>query len=168
MLPARLTDPMFEGTIGAFHQVITVLQGPAQPPDERPPRSVYGLAKHLWVQLYYTPMSASWLNLVEVLVSIIESQALRRGGGLRQRQRGHHRHQALLNGLEPALPAVCLDQARRCDARQAQPSNQLSDEAPGRSYRNSWSTTTAAPTAKRLLDRWISHTVQVCSPSPLG
>jgi hypothetical protein len=71
---------MFEGTIGAFHQVITVLQGASTTPDERPPRSVYGLAKHPWVQLYYTPMSASWLNLVEVLVSIIESQALRRGG----------------------------------------------------------------------------------------
>jgi hypothetical protein len=72
---------MFEGIIGAFHQVITVLQGPAQPPDERPPRSVYGLAKHPWVQLYYTPMSASWLNLVKVLVSIIESQRYAGGGG---------------------------------------------------------------------------------------
>ena len=37
------------------------------------------LAKHPRVRLHFTPTYASWLNQVEVLFSIIERQALRRG-----------------------------------------------------------------------------------------
>jgi transposase len=37
------------------------------------------LAKHPRIELHFTPTSASWLKLVEVFISIIERQALRRG-----------------------------------------------------------------------------------------
>jgi transposase/DNA-binding MarR family transcriptional regulator len=37
------------------------------------------LAKHPRIRLHFTPTYGSWLNLVEVLFSIIERQALRRG-----------------------------------------------------------------------------------------
>jgi transposase len=37
------------------------------------------LAKHPRVRLHFTPISASWLNLVEVFFAIITRQALRRG-----------------------------------------------------------------------------------------
>jgi len=37
------------------------------------------LASHPRVQLHFTPTYASWLNLVEVFVSIIQRQALGRG-----------------------------------------------------------------------------------------
>ncbi len=43
------------------------------------PRVRAWLGKHPRVQLRFTPTSASWLNLVEALLSIVERQALRRG-----------------------------------------------------------------------------------------
>jgi hypothetical protein len=50
---------------------------------------------------------------------------------LRQRHRSHRRDRSLLCRLERALSAVLLDQARRHNPHQAQPSNHLSDAAPG-------------------------------------
>jgi len=70
------------------------------------------LAEHPRIRLHFTPTSASWLNLVEVF--LLDPGA--KGAApwrLRQRQRAHHRDQPLLRRLEPALPAACLDQARR-------------------------------------------------------
>jgi hypothetical protein len=38
-----------------------------------------GVARHPRIHLHLTPTSASWLSLVEVLVSIIERHARRHG-----------------------------------------------------------------------------------------
>jgi hypothetical protein len=54
---------------------------------------------------------------------------------LPQRHRSHCRHPSVLPELERALPALLLDQARRRNPCQTQPSNQLSNAALGASER---------------------------------
>ena len=77
------------------------------------------LASHPRVQLHFTPTYASWLNLVEVFFAIIERQALRRGD-FASVQELMAAIRSVLRRLEPALPAVHLDQGRRPDPHQAQ------------------------------------------------
>jgi transposase len=81
------------------------------------------LAANPRVHVHFTPTSGSWLNLVEVWFGIIERQAIRRGTfrsvkELNAKIRSFHRQ------LERRpRPPVRLDQARRSDPQESEPSN---------------------------------------------
>ena len=79
------------------------------------------------IHVHFTPTSASWLNLVEVWFGIIERQAIHRGTFASVREligqdpRLHQR-------MERPLPPVRLDQDRRRNPQESQPSNNFKHE----------------------------------------
>ena len=82
------------------------------------------LAANPRIHVHFTPTSRSWLNLVEVWFGIIERQAIHRGtfASVTRPQRQDPR---LHQRLERPLPPLRLDQDRRPDPHQSQPSEDL-------------------------------------------
>jgi transposase len=80
------------------------------------------LAANPRIQAHFTPTSGSWLNLVEVWFGIIERQAIRRGtfNSVRDLK---HQDPRLHRRLERPLPPLRLDQDRRPDPQESQPSD---------------------------------------------
>ena len=80
------------------------------------------LAANPRVQVHFTPTSASWMNLVEVWFGIIERQAIHRGT-FRSVKDLNAKIRAFIDGWNTTAPPVRLDQDRRPDPRESQPSN---------------------------------------------
>jgi hypothetical protein len=93
----------------------------------RHPRVRAWLGKHPRVQLRFTPTSASWPNLVEVFSR--SRSAKRSAVATSPASPTSSRRSPASAPPRTSAASRCLDQARRRDPRQAQPSNHLSDGA---------------------------------------
>jgi transposase len=82
------------------------------------------LAANQRIHVHFTTTSGSWLNLVEVWFSIIEKQAIHRGT-FRSVRELMIKVRAFIR-LERPLPTLRLDQNRRPDPAESQPSNNFS------------------------------------------
>ncbi len=80
------------------------------------------LAANPRIHVHFTPTHASWMNLVEVWFGIIERQAIHRGT-FGSRQRPQRQDPRLHRRLERPLPPLRLDQDRRPDPQEGQPSD---------------------------------------------
>jgi transposase len=82
------------------------------------------LAANPRVHVHFTPTHASWMNLVEVWFSLIERQAIHRGtfGSVKDL---NAKIRAYIDGWKRPLPPLRVDQDRRPDPRQSQPSEDL-------------------------------------------
>ena len=82
------------------------------------------LAANPRVHVHFTPTHASWMNLVEVWFSLIERQAIHRGtfGSVKDL---NAKIRAYIDGWKRPLPSLRVDQDRRPDPRQSQPSEDL-------------------------------------------
>ena len=72
--------------------------------------------------MHFTPTSGSWLNLVEVWFGIITRQAIRRGT-FRSVKDLNAKIRAFIDGWNDDAPPVRLDQDRRRNPHESQPSN---------------------------------------------
>jgi transposase len=80
------------------------------------------LARNPRFVVHFTPTHASWMNLVEAWFGIVERQAIRRGV-VKSVKDLNTKIRAFIDGWNPPRPAVHLDQNRRADPGEGQPSN---------------------------------------------
>ncbi len=80
------------------------------------------LADHPRFKIHFTPTHAPWMNLVEVWFGLVERQAVRRGG-LQVRARPERQTPHLHRRLEQEGTPLRVDQDRRPDPGEGQPSN---------------------------------------------
>jgi hypothetical protein len=86
------------------------------------------LAAHPRITVHFTPTSASWMNLVEVWFSDHRTPG-HPPRQLPQRPRPHYQDPGLHRRLERPPPPVHLDQDRRPDPHQSQPSEDFRNAA---------------------------------------
>ena len=92
---------------------------------EGPGDALLTMAANLRIQIHFTPTSGSWLNLVEIWFGIIERQAIHRGIFASVRE-VMIKIRTFNQRLERPLPSPHLDQDRRPDFQESQPSNNSS------------------------------------------
>ncbi|BAX98141.1 IS630 family transposase [Mycobacteroides stephanolepidis] len=79
------------------------------------------LAQNPRIKTYFTPTSASWMNLVEVWFGVHRTPR-HPPWRLRQRPRSDHRNPHLHQRLEPSRASVCLDQNHRSNPQKSRTS----------------------------------------------
>ena len=85
------------------------------------------------IVVYFTPTHASWMNLVEVWFGIIESQAIHRGTFNSVTTELSAKNPGLLRRMERPRPPLRLDQDRRPDPQESQPSEHFHNRRAPRS-----------------------------------
>jgi transposase len=84
------------------------------------------LAKHPRIHLHFTPTHSSWMNLVESFFSIITRQAIRRAS-FRSVREVTDAIRTFIDGWNDRCVPLRVDQDRRRDPRQGQPTRDLSN-----------------------------------------